>query len=247
MMQSVALESNIINEDADYIFIQPEDMDIDDEASYDDCDEAINFPSSSHVFNVSSFRSTSKEPNSQNIIQSEFFREIESSASVVSLENLLEGKDINGTLSLEGSTTFFTDETLPSLDEVDVQMEITDSLSETNENQASLPKTTKIIILKCDQDVSLSSETSKNTTEKGGETEEDCQEKNSISTILAKTEDEGKSMTVLNSQPSKSRLSNKKRRKQMKKQKKEKAAESAANALAEMRSQCNHSQPRAVK
>jgi hypothetical protein len=274
MMQSVALESNIImNEDADYIFIQPEDMDIDDEASYDDCDEAITFPSSSSFqgLSMSHFRGTFKEPTSQNVIQSEFAPEIESSASVVSLENdLLQGKDNNETLSLEGSTTLFTDETLPSLDEVDVQMENTDSSSGISENEMFPSKTTEIIILKSndkvvEQDLPVSLGTLKNvndtmTLEENGE---DCHEKNSGSTMSAvkaedkfkediqrftiKTVNESTETTMSKSQASKSRLSNKKRRKQMKKQKKAKAAEVAANALSQMRSQLNDTPSTEVK
>lgn len=227
-MDSFALPESRIVEDIDYVFVQAEEMDIDD-FSYDDCDEAI-IPSQSLSSEQLCPSISFQKDCSSMLPATGTSTDIESSASIISLEDPNEKMD--ETLSLEGSITLFSDENLPSLDEVEVQVE---SPEETTDADAK-----KIVSA---EDTAMAN-TDDN---KGEDLPTGCSIASQEQTTSTKKTEPSpiiqKESSTTNLQSSGSRLSNKKRRKQMKKQKKAIAAANAAMALAEMRSKSTEVTP----
>ena len=220
-MDSFALPEARIVEDIDYVFVQAEAMDIDD-FSYDDCDEAI-IPSQSFSSEHSCPSISFQKDSSSTHPATGMSTEIESSASIISLED--PGEKMEETLSLEGSITLFSDENLPSLDEVEVQVETPEETTDVQTKE--ITSTDDTAMANADDN-------------KGENPPKVCSSASQEQAkSMKKTEPSPTSIkepSTTNLQSSGSRLSNKKRRKQMKKQKKAIAAANAAVALAEMRS-----------
>ena len=220
-MNSVALPEARIVEDIDYVFVQAEEMDIDD-FSYDDCDEAI-IPSQSFSSEHSCSSIGFQKDSSSTQPATGTSTEIESSASIISLED--PDEKMEETLSLDGSITLFSDENLPSLDEVEVQVESPEETTDADTKE--IASTEDAAMANADD-------------EKGENLPKVCSSASQEQVTSTKKAEPSPSLKKESSsttlQNSGSRLSNKKRRKQMKKQKKAIAAANAAMALAEMRS-----------